>query len=216
MRYMMVVVGMLAMLLAACSDQTNAQDEYVEGRHFVELSQPVRTSDPSKIEVNEIFAYTCGHCFNFQSPLRAWKANLADDVDFLQTPAMWNNQMEVYGRGYYTARALGILDDVHMAIFNHLHVERRTLNSRDQWVSFLSGYGVEEEEVLSTFDSFSVTSQVRQADARARGYQIAGTPEMVVNGQYRVSTQFNGVDSHSDILNIVDFLVEKVRAERAN
>jgi protein dithiol oxidoreductase (disulfide-forming) len=211
MRSLLVIFGLI-FSLAACADQTPAESAYQAGKHYVVLDQPVRTADPSKIEVAEVFAYTCGHCFTFEPLLQAWKKQQRDDVVVVQVPAIWNPQMEVYARGFFTARALGILDEVHMPVFNYVHTERKRLASAPQWADFLSGYGVSREDVLKTFNSFGVTSQVRQADSRVRGYQITGTPEMVVDGRYRISSQFTG--SHSEMLKVVDYLVAKTRAER--
>jgi thiol:disulfide interchange protein DsbA len=210
MRSIVALFGLI-FSLAACADQTPAQVDYQVGKHYEVLDQPVRTVDPAKIEVAEIFAYTCGHCFNFEALLQPWKKQQADDVVVVQIPAIWNPQMEVYARGFYAARALDILDKTHMPVFNYLHVERKRLVTQEQWADFLADYGVEREEVLKTFNSFGVTSQVRQADARVRGYQISGTPEMVVNGKYRVNSQQSG--SHAEMLKIVDHLVAKIRAE---
>lgn len=211
---MRVITGVLAILFSLTS-QVSVADEaasptFTEGEHYQTLPESVSTSAPDKIEVVEIFAYTCGHCFNFAPLVSAWKQEQPDDVAFVQTPAMWNDAMETYARGFYTARRLDILDDVHMPVFSAIHQERKQFRNAEDWADFLSGYGVEEEEVLSTFNSFGITSQVRQADANTRAYRIEGTPEMVVDGKYRVSSRMTG--SHSEMLRVVDYLVEQIRA----
>lgn len=213
---MRVMTGVLAALFSLTSLVSVAQEEASEpsfeaGEHYEELAEPVPTSAPDKIEVVEVFAYTCGHCFNFAPLVKAWKQEQEDDVEFVSTPAMWNNAMEIYARGFYTAKALGILDEVHMPIFTAVHQERKQFRSAEDWAEFLSGYGADEERVLKTFNSFGITSQVRQADARIRGYKISGTPEMIVDGKYRVSSRMTG--SHSDMLRVVDYLVEQIRAD---
>ena len=39
---------------------------YVEGTHYIVLPTAVRTADPAKIEVVEVFWYGCSHCFRFE------------------------------------------------------------------------------------------------------------------------------------------------------
>ena len=39
---------------------------YVEGTHYEALDKPVRTVDPNKIEVTEVFWYGCPHCYAFE------------------------------------------------------------------------------------------------------------------------------------------------------
>ena len=54
-----LALGPLAMCQAA-------DEPFKAGEHYDILPQTVRTADPDKIEINEVFSYTCGHCFNFR------------------------------------------------------------------------------------------------------------------------------------------------------
>ncbi|WP_331344950.1 thiol:disulfide interchange protein DsbA/DsbL [Cellvibrio sp. UBA7661] len=209
MRILAALMG-LVFSLSACAQE--ASSEYLEGKHFVLLEQPVRTADPSKIEVAEVFAYSCPHCFDFEPMLQAWEKQQSNDVYLAQTHAMWNPQMEPLVRGYYTSVALKVKDKTHMDVFKALHLEHKQIVSAEQWADFFSAYGVDKAKALSTYNSFGVTSQIKQAEARARSYKVTGTPEMVVDGKYRVSSRLAG--GHAEMLKVVDFLVAKVRAER--
>ena len=208
MRFMVALFAIL-FSLAACAEKS-AQEQYVAGEHYVVLDQPVRTSDPAKIEVAEVFSYHCGHCFSFEPSLHAWAKKQPADVVVVQSHAIWNPQMEVLARGYYTMLALNLKDKAHGAVFNAIHLENKTFTTPEQWADFLATYGVAKDSVLKTFNSFGVTSQVKQADARARGYGVTGTPEMVVNGKYRVTAKLSG--GQGEMLKVADFLIEKERA----
>lgn len=208
MRFLVALFAVF-LSLAACAEQA-PKATYVAGQHYIVIDQPVRTVDPKKIEVAEIFSYHCGHCFNFEPALQAWKKQQPDDVVVVQTHAMWNPQMENLARAFYTIKALKIEDKAHMAVFNAIHLERKNFNTADQWAEFLSAYGTDKASVLKTFNSFGVGSQVKQADARARGYGITGTPEMVVNGKYRITS--SKLSGHAEMLKVADFLIEKERA----
>lgn len=209
MRILVALLG-LVFSLSACAQES--VDTYKEGQHYVVLEQPVRTSDPSKIEVAEVFAYSCPHCFDFEPLLHAWEQKQGPDVYLSQTHAMWNPQMEPLVRAYYTSVALKVKEKTHIAIFNALHLERKQINTAEQWADFFAVYGVDKAKALSTYNSFGVTSQIKQAEARARSYKITGTPEMVVDGKYRISSRMAG--GHAEMLKVVDFLVAKIRAER--
>lgn len=210
MRILVALFGLVFSLSACAQEPANT---YKEGQHYVALEQPVRTINPNKIEVAEVFAYSCPHCFDFEPMLQAWEKQQADDVYLSQTHAMWNPQMEPLVRAYYTSVALKLTEKTHMAIFNALHLERKQINSPEQWADFFAIYGVDKSKALSTYNSFGVTSQIKQAEARARSYKITGTPEMVVDGKYRISSRLAG--GHTEMLKVVDFLVAKIRAERA-
>lgn len=209
MRILVALMGLFFSLSACAQDQAS---EYLEGKDYVVLDQPVRTADPSKIEVAEVFAYSCPHCFHFEPLLQAWEKKQAADVYVLQTHAMWNAGMEPLTRAYYTALTLKIKDKAHMAIFNALHLEHKNINSPEEWADFFATFGVDKAKALSTYNSFGVTSQIKQAEARARGYKVTSTPELVVNGKYRVSSRQTG--GHEGMLKVVDFLVAKERAAK--
>lgn len=209
MRILAALLG-LVFSLSACAQE--AASEYLEGKDYVLLEQPVRTADPSKIEVAEVFAYSCPHCFDFEPLLQAWEKKQAKDVYLAQTHVMWNPQMEPLVRGYYTSIALKIKEKTHMDVFKAMHLEHKQIVTAEQWADFFAAYGVDKATALSTFNSFGVTSQIKQAEARARSYKVASTPEMVVEGKYRISSKLAG--GHAEMLKVADFLVAKVRAER--
>ncbi len=196
----------------ACSADSPA--EFEAGKHYQPLAQPVRTRNPDKIEVVEVFWYGCSHCFHFEPMVQVWAKKLPEDVDFWQSPAMWNPIMQVHARVHFTAKALGVLDTVHEPIFEAINNKRQRLADEPEIAKFFANHGVAQDDFKKAFDSFGVASQVRQADARARGYGITGTPELIVNGKYRVTTSMAG--GQAQMLKVVDFLVAKERALRAD
>jgi protein dithiol oxidoreductase (disulfide-forming) len=210
MRSLVALLG-LVLSLNACAQE--ATGEYKEGKDYFVLEQPVRTADSSKIEVAEVFSYHCPHCLHFEPLLQAWEKKQGDDVKLVQTHAKWNAQMEPLIRGYYTSVALKIKDKTHMAAFNAYQVERKPLATAEDWAEFFAPYGVDKQKAISTYNSFGVNSMIQQAEARMRGYKITGTPEMVVEGKYHINPKAGG--GQEDMLKIVDFLVAKVRKERA-
>ena len=58
-------VLIIIMLLPMAMSQVEAQ-EYEAGIDYEVLPQAIRTANPNKIEVNEVFHYLCIHCYNFE------------------------------------------------------------------------------------------------------------------------------------------------------
>lgn len=230
-RYLsLLIFSVLAMTISACSDgaeptaaktapaktQSAVKTERVEqreGEGFVRIAQPVRTSDPDKIEVTEVFWYGCSHCFDFEPMMHAWEKQLPDDVVVVRSPAMWNELMVLHAKAFYTAKTLGVLDKVHQPLFDEINLNKNPLRDRDALEKlFLAHTDLDAETFRKTFDSFGVNSQVKQADARARSYGIAGTPELIVNGKYRVTGRAAG--SKANMLKVAEELIEKERAAK--
>ncbi|QQD18500.1 thiol:disulfide interchange protein DsbA/DsbL [Spongiibacter nanhainus] len=221
-----LAVAVLGLSLSACSDaaepaakpaktasqqQSQPQPTPKAGEGYIVIQQPVRTANPDKIEVTEVFWYGCGHCFDFEPMVTQWAEQLPEDVEFRQSPAMWNELMVIHAQAYYTAKALGVLEQVHQVIFDEINLRKNPLRSRDALEElFLANSDLDAETFRKAFDSFGVKSQVKQADARARAYGIAGTPELIVNGKYRVTGRAAG--SKANMLKVAEQLIAQERA----
>lgn len=203
-----VILAVLALIMTSAF--ASAQ-EPVPSKNYIVLDQPVRTRDSSKVEVVEVFWYGCSHCYSFEPLIKQWKKRKPDYVDFWQSPAMWNGTMKTHAAMFYTAEILGVMDKLHGPIFTAMNVERKRLATAGEIEDLFADYGVDRQAFGKTFKSFSVNSMVKQADARARSYKITGTPEIVVNGKYRVSARLAG--GQAEMLKVVDFLIEKERAQ---
>ena len=208
-RYSLILMALVALPLMALSALA---EEWVEGEHY-DVITPALRGKSDKIEVTEFFWYGCTHCYSFEPQIAQWKKSLDDDVVVVGSPAMWNALMEVHAKAFYAAQVLGVLDKVHMPLFQAINVDRRRLDSEDELAALFAASGVAREDFQRAFNSFGVGSQVRQADSRARSARITGTPAMMVAGKYRISTRKAG--SQANMLKLATFLIEKERAARA-
>ncbi len=212
MRVIAFLAGLLVSLAACAQEDAPQAATYEEGKHYIALDTPVPTITPGKIEVTEVFWYGCGHCYSFEPLINSWEKTLEDDVELVKSPAIWRGNMETHARIFYTAKSLGVLDSVHEKVFAAMHKQNKRLSDKDEIYPLFADAGVEREKFDKVFDSFGVSSQVQQADSRARGFKISGTPEIIVDGKYRVTAGSAG--SQQDMLKVAKFLVEKIRAEK--
>jgi thiol:disulfide interchange protein DsbA len=186
-------------------------ERFVAGTHYQEIANPVNTNDSSKVEVIEAFWYGCSHCFRFEPLIVNWEENAPDYVDFQRFPALWNGLMKVHAQVYYAAEALDAVETLHEHIFNAINVERNMLQNDQQISALFEEHGISAADFERAFNSFSVRTKVNQAEKRMNDYGIRSTPNMIVNGKYLVTTSEN-VRTQQEMLDIVDFLVEKERA----
>ena len=187
-----------------------AEETYVAGKHYDIISPAIRTAEPSKIEAAEFFWYGCGHCYTFEPMVSQWKKTLDEDVSFRGIPAMWGGAMELHAKAYYAARVLKVEDKMDTAMFQALNVDRKPLRSEKEIAELFVANGVSEEDFYKAYNSFGVGSQVRQANSTARAAKITGTPSMMVNGKYLITTRKAG--GNANMLKIANYLIEKERA----
>lgn len=212
MRFLAVVLGLMLPFMAYAEDAA----KYKEGQHYTIIEGAPKPGKTGKIEVTEFFWYGCGHCYNFEPLIQKWKSGIASDVTFTATPAVWRDPMVPHAKMYYTARSLKLLDKLHPVFFNYLNRApggaARALQTSDQIANLVKQHDVDADAFVATMESFAVNSQLQQGLARQKAASITGTPEMVVAGYYLVSSSKAG--SHQAMLDVVDFLVEKIRKER--
>jgi len=141
-----------------------------------------------------------------------WKETLPADVEFNRSPAIWKVRgYEIAARTYYTAQALGVLEQVHQPFFDAIHAERRPMMQLDEVANFMAEHGVDPDTFAKTFnDSFGVKAMYQQAVARQRVYRSGGVPAIIVNGKYRVEAAM--VDnSNANMLRVASFLIDRER-----
>lgn len=201
----------LALFSLSCSaaEDTAPAEVYEAGKHYTVITPALRTTNPKAIEVAEFFWYGCSHCYTFETMIVPWKKTLADDVVFRGIPAVWREGMDLHARAYYTAEALGVMDPMHSAIFEAMNVDRKPLASQGEIRALFTANGVSAEDFDNTFKSFGVDSQVRKGVSTGRSAKISGTPSMMVNGKYLITSR--GAGSQAGMLKVVDYLVEKER-----
>jgi thiol:disulfide interchange protein DsbA len=200
----------LALMLTGAASAIAQPAAYVEGTHYEVIDPPVRTADPAKIEVTEVFWYGCPHCYAFEPLLDAWVEKLPADVAFVRSPGMWNAMMETHAQIYYTAQDLGVFDKIHSVAFNEIHQKGNYLENQDKIRALFVAQGVDPAAFDKSWSSFNVTSAVKKAGARMREYKVNGVPNLIVNGKYRVSAG-EGVATQAEMLKVADFLIAKER-----
>ena len=190
---------------AVFSTQTMAND-FVEGKDYKVVSNPVKTSAPAnQIEVREFFWYGCTYCFKLEPYMQAWLKKIPSDVYFLRTPAAMNPMWEQGARAYYVSEALGVRKRTHLPLFHINNVGNQKVLQKDAFAKFFVKYGVPEAKFNSMYDSFAITAKISESNQLAQKYQLTGVPAVVVNGKYIVQ---GGDDK---VVKVVEYLVNKER-----
>lgn len=200
-----IFVTFLIFSLGIHAQEQSSNDPYTSNYDLIKPPQP--TSYPNKIEVIEIFLYTCPHCYAFEPHLKPWVETVPNHIQFSNMPAVFNDKGVLLAKAYYTAEALGILDKLHLALYDAIHVQNLNMNDEQALMQFFTKFNVSPDKFQSTFNSFSVDTKVRRAKTMTANYGINGVPSMVVNGKYRLTSGQAG--GYTKMLEVVNFLVEK-------
>lgn len=195
--------------LASEAAAPKAPERFQEGRHYELLTAAQPTGfGPDKIEVLELFWYGCPHCYTLEPHIQAWlKDGIPAQAEFRRMPASLNRSWQIHARAYFTAEALGVLDEFHPAMFRELNVNRNALNTPELLADFFSQFGVSEDAFNEAFNSFAVQTKLRRSDSLGKRYRITGVPAIVVNGKYVTGADVAG--GVPQLFEVIEFLVQK-------
>lgn len=201
MRYL-TRIGIL--ILCCVSSAVLAEDA---GPGFVKVVPPQPTQETDKVEVIEFFWYGCPHCYNFEPHLSEWLKTVPGNVQFIRQPAIFSSNWAPGARAYFVADALDITEKVHSDLFSAIQEQNRPMDTEEQMADFFVEQGVEKSAFHGAYNSFIVTTRMRQAENMPMRYGVTGVPAIIINGKY----QTNGTlaKTFPKLLSVMNDLIAK-------
>lgn len=204
---------LIAAVLSASAGVSFAKRNFVEGKDYFVLPSEIPTSS-EYVAVTEFFAYTCPHCLQFEPYIKEWTKNLPQYVRFEMSPVAWQKILEPFVRTYYVIKALG-RNDLHEKFFENIVYQEDPVNFEnpaDDIKAIMVKNNVDPKQWDKLYRSFSVSNSVKKAEAAWRVFNIDSTPMIAVGGRYVTGPHLVG--SRRETIDCINFLVEKVRAEK--
>ncbi|MEO7148614.1 MAG: thiol:disulfide interchange protein DsbA/DsbL [Rhodanobacteraceae bacterium] len=214
--------------LAAAQTPPTGGGKWVEGKNYFRIDTPQPTSTPGKIEVVEVLSYACPVCWRFLPYANKIAKMLPADAQIVYMPASFIPQEDwpLFQRAYYTAKALGVEEKTHDAMFKAIHQTgelavadpatgrlKSPLPDLNDVAKFYAKYGIKPADFIATANSFAVNTKMKRADALVKAYGVEGTPTMVVDGKWRYDVgSAGGVDQ---VVELTKYLVDLDRTAGA-
>ena len=185
----------------------------VAGIDYVEIpgGQPFEPTD-GRIEVAEVFSYTCPHCAQFEPLVLAWRARQPADVKFTPVAGFFGGNPEPFAKAFYAADTLGLRTKTHEAMFRAIHIDRSLDAMKatpEDIAAFYGKFGADPKQFAGAMTSFATDAKVKRANQFIAKSGVEGSPGIVVDGKYRVTGK-----TLEDMLRITTHLVAKERAAR--
>jgi thiol:disulfide interchange protein DsbA len=201
-----------AIVLAQAEDiATTRTWQFKEGEHYIRLIPTQRTvGGADKIEVAEVFMYSCPHCYDLEGFINPWAESKDPNVRFVRIPAIFNALAQLHAQLYYTeiflAQAGKLKDQAAFRemVFQEYHRKGNRLTSEASIQRLFAKVGVSEDDFNRTWNSFEVNQALRVAADLARRYNVASVPMIVVNGKY--STNAGQAGGYPKLIELVDEL----------
>lgn len=176
-----------------------------EGIDYTELGKPQSTETGGKVEILEVFMYSCPHCFHLEPTIDKWLETKPESAELRRMPAVFGPKVVPHARAFYAAEMMGVEDKLHMPLFRALHEQKKQIYDEDALVEFAVEQGIDGEEFRKTYNSFAVDMKVRRAQEMGKRYGVDGVPSVIVNGKYRTSPSQTG--SRDKMIEVIDHLI---------
>jgi thiol:disulfide interchange protein DsbA len=211
-RTLILIAGMLSTVAAFAAD--GSASKWEAGTSYQLIDPPQPTGSGNKIEVLEVFSYACPHCAHFQPYADKLKASLPKNAEFALLPADFQPRWIAFARGFYVAKALGLVEKTHQAMFDAIYRDNLPMNSLDDIAGFYAEHGADKATFLSTAESFVVEGQLAHGHDMEVKFGIDSTPTLIVNGKYRVSANSEQKIGFDEMVEIAQFLVAQEAAKK--
>ena len=199
------LAGLLILVIGTSVFAGGQQRELSDYYRPVDPPQPTATGD--KVEVLELFWYGCPHCYSLEPYLEHWSKKKPENVEFRRVPAVLGKNWIPHAKAFYTAKELGIVDEIHGPLFRALHEQKRKVYDEESLREFFAEHGVDEDEFTRIYNSDKVQEQLKQAFMVGKNYKITGVPTVVVDGKYLTGSAMAG--SNQNLITVINRLIEK-------
>ena len=196
----------LSIILLSFSSAVFAET-FTEGKHYIALDKPVKTTVADKVEVRELFWYYCPHCFNVEPVLSNWVKKLPNNTTFIRQPAVFSDRWINGAIFYYVLEQLDEVDRLHSQLFEAIHLQKRAFIDQEDFVEWLVEHGVDNDVANSAFKSFSVRIKVNKSKLNTVKYHTSGVPALVINGKYWTDASHAG--GELEMFKVADYLIAK-------
>lgn len=205
---MKTIAALVLMLLLPVAGRAAVPPAPVEGRDYVAIDGGAPFTAAPGVEIAEVFAYSCPHCWELQPALEAWKGSLPKGVRLTYVPAAYSIE-DPFARAYFAAEQAGAAARLHEALYRAVHVDGTLARNAtiDELAAWFGQHGLDPARMRATMLAPAMDARMRAAHDFALRSQIPGTPTLVVAGRYRVVAR-----TRDDSLRIARQLAERLRA----
>ena len=185
--------------------------QFKEGKNYTRMipTQPT-VGGADKIEVAEVFMYSCPHCYDLEAYINRWAEDKDPSIRFVRIPASFNQLAVLHAQLYYTEIFLGksgkLKDPIAFRnmVFEEYHRRSNRLTSQMAIQRLFARAGVNADDFNRIWNSFEVNQALRVAADLARRYNVTSVPMVIVNGKYRTDMGMAG--SYPKLIELIDEL----------
>lgn len=184
----------LALLLTAAIAPARAQQALpglTEGMQyrFIEDGQPFQAQPPGRVEVAEVFAYTCPHCAHMAPMIDDWSRTLPAYARVVYVPGVFGRD-DAWARAYFAEEASKTIPLLHRRLFTAIHEtgdlpRNADVNQITQYASKVPGVNAAAFSAAIRNDAV-LLPKLKLAYEFSQRSGVEGTPSLIIAGRYMI------------------------------
>lgn len=156
-----------------------------EGAEYISLATPQGvTASGKKVEVIEFFMYHCPACNSFELQLQEWVKKQGSNIEFRRIHVPHRGPDDPEAHLFLTLEAMNLEGAMHAKILRYWHVEHHQLISDEDNIDWAVKNGIDKNQFLAAYKSFSVLTKLHNLRNVAQNYQVTSTPALIIDGRY--------------------------------
>ncbi len=210
---MLIVLPIFTQQVMAIETVENkkAVSKYREGLEYKRIDPPVPLNEShEKIEIVEMFFYACPHCYELDPKIQTWLKN-KPYVDFYRVPAIIGPTWADQARAFFISKELDGSEELHRALFEAIHKDGKQIYNNYSVIDFFVQQGYDSKKIEKLYYSKKIADAASRARIMTVKYKLRGIPAVAVNGKYITAPYY--VRSQEDMLDVLDYLIEKERKD---
>jgi len=142
--------------------------------------------DGSTVEIIEFLSFYCSHCYQFEKLIPAVKGNFPKKIAWKTVPIYWGKGSPKPGEAYLLAVEEGKGEQMKMAIFEALFIEKKDIGQIEvlEEIGAKVGLGFDFSKRLRAGDK---SSEAKEKLELANKYRIDETPSLIIAGNLKTS-----------------------------
>lgn len=213
----LVTLAALAAGVASASPSTPKN-----GVEYQTLPSAMPVPSGKKVEVIEFFMYHCPACNALDPALAEWVKKQGDAIQFRRIHVPRTGAADPEAHLFLALEAMQLDETLHTKVLQTWHVDRQRLKDDADNLAWALKNGLDKTKFLDAYNSFGVTTRLRNLDKVVNNYGVDSTPTLVINGRYVTSPsmiaeknpELTRTTLDAATFQVVDALVQKAQQEQ--
>ena len=135
-------------------------------------------------ELVNFFSYGNVTCYRAESTMASWRKTLPGGVTLRRLPMVSDDASRMHARMYFAAEKMGLVDELHMAFYQAIHLNSNPLLLKERILEFVSSRGYSKTAFGDWMDGAYASERFATLAQDVSRFRVQSLPAMVINASF--------------------------------